>query len=301
MDWIHETYRRLYVRTNAQWLMLPVSARGLGSELLKYCDDDGRIPLGGDLPGEAIARLVSARRNEWERIDADIAALIGDGYLVIDGDVLVVRNFVEAQDKSKAAKRTEAWRARKASPKPSHGDAPKASRLPSPVTVSVTPATVTPAVTGDGGGDDPVTSPPSVPSVPPKEEKSAGATDVPETDELPKSTRDEIVELLEGSDEIREAVDSGTLDFGKMVGGLLSDAMAGGWKDSRVVACLPSTLRALSMAGDPSKGPQAFVRNMICRIARPGVLEAEQAKFTRAPKPLRDRDDDMPRRPEWGT
>lgn len=139
MNWKFETYRRLYVRTDANWLAMPVSARGLGSELLRYCDDRGRLPLGGDAPGEAIARIVSAKRHEWDRVNADVADLLKDGYLVLDGDALVIRNFEVAQAKTPAAKRTESWRERKASQKASPSDALVASQKASPSDGSETP------------------------------------------------------------------------------------------------------------------------------------------------------------------
>ena len=113
MRWHLENWRKLYVSKTPAWLRLPVSARGLGRELLTYCDDAGRIDIGPEAPGEAIAYLLGARPREHKRIAEDVAALLADGYLVHDGQALIVRNFVEAQDRTPGAKRTAEWRARK--------------------------------------------------------------------------------------------------------------------------------------------------------------------------------------------
>lgn len=113
MRWHLENWRKLYVGKSPAWLRLPVSARGLGFVLLTYCDDEGRIDIGEDAPGEAIAYLVGARPREHKRIAEDVEALLSDGYLVLDGSSLSIRNFAEAQDRTPAAKRTAEWRAKK--------------------------------------------------------------------------------------------------------------------------------------------------------------------------------------------
>lgn len=116
MDYFHETYRKLYVRVDAAWLALPLSARGLGDELLKYADDEGRIALGGAEPGEAIATMLSAKPNERERVTEDVKALLGGRkpFLLRDGDELVIRTFQRAQNPSKGAERQRRWRERQA-------------------------------------------------------------------------------------------------------------------------------------------------------------------------------------------
>jgi hypothetical protein len=113
MRWHAESWRKLYLAKSPAWLRLPVSARGLGRELLTYCDDEGRIDVGDDPPGETIAYLMGARPKEHKRIAEDVDALIADGYLVLDGQTLAIRNFAEAQDRTPAAKRTAEWRSRK--------------------------------------------------------------------------------------------------------------------------------------------------------------------------------------------
>lgn len=112
MRWQIETWRKLYTAKPASWLALPVSARGLGRELLTYCDDRGRIPIGDEPPGPAVSRLLSAHRGEQKRIDSDVAALLKDGYLLHEGDALVIRNFVQAQERSSSAERQQRYRDR---------------------------------------------------------------------------------------------------------------------------------------------------------------------------------------------
>lgn len=126
MDWIHETFRRLYVRVDGRWTGLPVSARGLFSELLKYVDDDGAVALGrGEKPADAVFRTVQAHKHERRRVFEDVDLLIVDGCLVVEGDRLVMPNFGVAQrieaesadERSKkraaAAKRQAEYRAAK--------------------------------------------------------------------------------------------------------------------------------------------------------------------------------------------
>lgn len=118
MRWQIETWRKLYTAKPASWLALPVSARGLGRELLTYCDDKGRLPIGDEAPGPAVSRIISAHRHELKRIDADIADLLKDGYLIHDGAMLIIRNFVPAQERSSSAERQRRYRERLRAPPP---------------------------------------------------------------------------------------------------------------------------------------------------------------------------------------
>jgi len=113
LKWHVEGWRKIYITKSPSWLRLPVSARGLGRELITYADDIGRIDIGSDDPGEAVAYLLGARPKEHQRIREDVAELIREGYLTVVPGFLVIRNFVEAQDRTPGAKRTAEWRARK--------------------------------------------------------------------------------------------------------------------------------------------------------------------------------------------
>ncbi len=120
MRWHVEAWRKLYLKCPPSWLRLSVSARGLGSELIKYVEDDGRLDIGTDEPGVAVAYMLGARPREHKRIAEDVAELIADGYLVREDRSLRIRNFVPAQDRTPGAKRTAEWRARQDSTAKQH-------------------------------------------------------------------------------------------------------------------------------------------------------------------------------------
>lgn len=105
IDWLNEPWVKLYTRCDPAWQRLPVSARGLGSELLKYADAVGVVALveEGEPAGAAVARLVAARAGELERVVDDVAWLLRDGFLIQDGERLVIRNFELAQERRSPA------------------------------------------------------------------------------------------------------------------------------------------------------------------------------------------------------
>lgn len=91
-------WRKLWTRPSATWELLPLSARGLGDELIRYCDEQGRITRPSTMqPHEVCARLLRAHHSEMRRVKADLEALVADGFVVVTNDALVVRNFIEAQ------------------------------------------------------------------------------------------------------------------------------------------------------------------------------------------------------------
>lgn len=111
MKWEAEKWRKLYRRVDATWLKLPVLARGLGSELLKYAEDDGRIAARADEDtAEAVCCLLGARRPEWKAIAACVDALLKDGFIVRETDAILIRNFVKAQSRSSSAERQARYR-----------------------------------------------------------------------------------------------------------------------------------------------------------------------------------------------
>lgn len=138
MKWHLESWRKIYRTCPPSWLRLSVSARGLGSELLKYAEDDGSIDVGNDPPGLAVAYMLGARPREHKRIAEDVAELLRDGYLVHQGQQLLIRNFVEAQDRTPGAKRTAEWRARKSEAQTPQRDVSRTSPDASHVTSHVT-------------------------------------------------------------------------------------------------------------------------------------------------------------------
>ena len=115
MRWAHETWLKIYKNPGAKWLSLPVSTRGLGRELLLYADHEGRIFTGPGKRGHALARMLGAHASELKRVAEDVQRLIDDGYLVEDGDAVVIRNYVEAQERvTNSAQRTRRWREKNA-------------------------------------------------------------------------------------------------------------------------------------------------------------------------------------------
>ena len=99
--WHNESWRKLYTRMDGKWLRLPVLCRGLASELLKYADEDGvLLSVTPDQDaGEEVAAMVSARQNEVGTVAAHVRTLIADGFLTMDGQNLIIRNFCEAQQR----------------------------------------------------------------------------------------------------------------------------------------------------------------------------------------------------------
>lgn len=107
-DWI-----KFYLHPSAQWELLPLSARGLGDELLRYADRaTGSIALGKESLS-ALCRLLGAHPRERRRVKEDLEALKADGFCAVSDDgVLVIRNYLRAQ--SSVAPVTERVRATRA-------------------------------------------------------------------------------------------------------------------------------------------------------------------------------------------
>ena len=101
-----ESWRKIYRVLPPSWLALPLSSRGLGSELLKYVDQEGVFALPvGESEADGVCRIMCAHRKEWRRVADDIAALLADGYLVRVPNGLKIRNYVEAQARTPSAER----------------------------------------------------------------------------------------------------------------------------------------------------------------------------------------------------
>jgi hypothetical protein len=96
MRWEDERYVRLYTRDTADWLALSFDAQAVFALLLRKVDRAGILVLGKH--GHKAVALALGHRAESERIDAALDELLADGCIVVDGDRLVVRNFIEAQE-----------------------------------------------------------------------------------------------------------------------------------------------------------------------------------------------------------
>jgi hypothetical protein len=98
MDWVHETRRFLYVREEGAFAALPAITRGIGALVIKVVDDAGELVLTpGETPGEAVCRLCRAHKSERAQVSRAVSALVEDGYLVVAGDVVAIRNYPAAQ------------------------------------------------------------------------------------------------------------------------------------------------------------------------------------------------------------
>ena len=223
MDWLHETYRRIYVRADARWLALPAMSRGIGYALLTVADDDGFIPAGrGESIADTVVRVLAAHASERRRVVEAVEDLLIDGYLQeVDGHGLI-RNFVAAQgtaagaeersvQHSAAAKRQSRYRAKKREARYA-----EASRVTSPVTrngdgVGDVTGDVAGDVTGDPPGDVTLSragvararaggspSVPSVPSIPEERESARDAREGPPN--LTAAEREVRVSLEAGRD-----------------------------------------------------------------------------------------------------
>lgn len=111
MRWEDERYVRLYTRDTPEWALMSWQARGLFGLLLRIVDRAGIIRL-----GKAGARGLSVLlRAPEDVVQAAVEEWVADGMVRVQGEILVIPNFVEAQEANqsdKARKRTERERAR---------------------------------------------------------------------------------------------------------------------------------------------------------------------------------------------
>jgi len=111
-------WRKLYCNPSPSWLALSYSTRGLGYELLRLCDEAGRIECGRTPHFEMVALLAALQPRDRKSARLDFAALIADGFVRVEGTVIVIPNFTEAQEiKSPEAIRKERQRAREGASK----------------------------------------------------------------------------------------------------------------------------------------------------------------------------------------
>lgn len=95
MRWEDEPYVRVYRRDTPKWLMLPWEARLVFNELLKHCDRAGLIEL-GEYGADSLAVVM---RIPSEVAQRSLDAWLKDGCVqMLDGGVLFVRNYREAQE-----------------------------------------------------------------------------------------------------------------------------------------------------------------------------------------------------------
>src|SRR5690242_5222631 len=112
LDWSEERYARIYCRDTLDWQCLSWNAQALWMHLNRKATRSGRIDLGrSGLRG--VPALVG-RPDMRQELEQAMAELLGDGCVVLEGDVLVIPDFVEAQEAvSSGAKRMRELRERK--------------------------------------------------------------------------------------------------------------------------------------------------------------------------------------------
>jgi hypothetical protein len=94
MRWEDERWVKLFVRDTPDWLSLPWQSRALFPLLLRKADRAGQVALGRS--GRAgLSALVSL---PVEVVSVGLPGLLEDGCVVQSGQLLTIRNFIEAQD-----------------------------------------------------------------------------------------------------------------------------------------------------------------------------------------------------------
>jgi len=94
MRWEDERYVRFYTRDTPEWLALSWQARGLFGLLMRVVDRAGILKL-GKLGLKGVAVAVHA---PWADVDAPLSELITDGCLIVNGEALLIPNYLAAQE-----------------------------------------------------------------------------------------------------------------------------------------------------------------------------------------------------------
>lgn len=100
MDWSNERYVRVYLRDTPEWTLLSWEARGLFLLLLRAVDRAGVLELGRS----GTRALASLLRMPVEVVDRGLEELLANGCLERHGEVLLVRNYIEAQEAAQSDK-----------------------------------------------------------------------------------------------------------------------------------------------------------------------------------------------------
>ena len=94
-------WRKLYCDPRSSWTRLPLLTRGVGDELLRASDDDGRIVLDGEAPAQVVYRLLAVHPMERRRVREALDELVLAGWVTLTRDAITV-HVGEAQPKPKA-------------------------------------------------------------------------------------------------------------------------------------------------------------------------------------------------------
>lgn len=96
MRWEDERYVRLYTRDTPDWLVLSFEAQGLLGLIIRKVDRAGILPLGRH--GARAVAIALGHAHRWEAIAPALEELLADGCIQIQGNALVIPNFIEAQE-----------------------------------------------------------------------------------------------------------------------------------------------------------------------------------------------------------
>lgn len=126
LDWSEERYARIYCRDTLDWQTLSWNAQALWMQLNRKATRSGRIDLGrSGLRG--VPALVG--RPDMPELHKAMQDLLDDGCVRLEGDVLVIPDFVEAQEAvSSGAKRMRELRERRREEEGEPGDSPGRTR-----------------------------------------------------------------------------------------------------------------------------------------------------------------------------
>lgn len=103
MDWSNERYVRVYTRETVGNVAMSWQARAIWSEVLQKSDRAGVIGL----DGHGMRGLAGLIRMPVEVIEEHIKQLLSDGRVVIQGEYLVVPNYIEAQEAPQSDKQRQ--------------------------------------------------------------------------------------------------------------------------------------------------------------------------------------------------
>jgi hypothetical protein len=171
-------WRKFAVAVSAAWLALDVSARGLATELIKYADDEGQVRLvEGEGVAEGLARILAVRPHEHERLRRDVAGLLREGVLVVDG--ALVRFAPKTRTRGSSADRMARLREKRRKAAETSASPPSQEASPTPSLPASLPPSHPPSLSASLSASHP-------PSPPQRASKQAGSDLDLETQELNK-------------------------------------------------------------------------------------------------------------------
>lgn len=94
MRWEDERYVRIYTKDTVTWGALPWQARAIWPLILRKVDRAGLL----DLAGEGVDGLADLIKVPVDVVEPGLAGIIKKNYAVMHGTILVVPNFIEAQE-----------------------------------------------------------------------------------------------------------------------------------------------------------------------------------------------------------